>query len=107
MADTYAIIEMGGKQYRVEENAAIDVERISAAVGDEIEAERVLLLARRGKVKVGAPLVKGARVVCRVMAHDRGRKLDVLTYKPKKNVRRKIGHRQSYTRLRIEKIRAR
>jgi len=107
MGDSYAIIEMGGKQYRVEENAAIDVERIAASVGDEIEADRVLLLARKGKVKLGTPLVKGARVTLRVMAHDRGRKIDVLTYKAKKNERRKIGHRQPYSRLRVEKIRAR
>jgi large subunit ribosomal protein L21 len=98
---------MGGKQYRVEEEAAIDVERIAAAVGDQIESDRVLLLARAGKVEVGTPWVKGAHVTCRVMAHDRGRKIDVGTYKAKKNERRKIGHRQSYTRLRVEKIRAR
>jgi large subunit ribosomal protein L21 len=107
MESNYAIIEMGGKQYRVEENAAVDVERLAAAIGDEIEADRVLLLARRGKVKVGTPFVKGAHVTCRVMAHDRGRKINMLTYKAKKNERRRKGHRQSFTRLRVEKIRSR
>ena len=76
-------------------------------IGHECSATVKAVGSSVTRVKVGDPVVKGARVVCRVMAHDRGRKLYVLTYKAKKNERRKIGHRQQYTRLRVKKIRAR
>jgi len=100
----YAIIESGGKQYRVEPDEIFAVEKLSAEPGDVIELDRVGLLEQDGQVQVGAPWVAGAKVVCRVVSHGRGRKLDVFTYKAKKNYKRKLGHRQAYTRLRVEGI---
>jgi large subunit ribosomal protein L21 len=103
----YAIVESGGKQYRVEEKAVIAVERLSAAVGDTIELDRVLLVKTDSKVHVGKPVVRGAKVVCRVLAQEKARKVVVFKYKPKDNYRRRTGHRQQYSRLLVEKILAR
>jgi len=103
----YAIVETGGKQYRAEESASLDVERLGTPVGERVELDRVLLVEEDGRVTVGQPLVAGARVVCRVLEHGRGRKLIIFTYKAKKNQRRKKGHRQGYTRLLVEKIESR
>ena len=103
----YAIVESGGKQYRVEEKAVIAVERLSAAVGDTIELDRVLLVKTDSKVHVGKPVVRGAKVVCRVLAQEKARKVVVFKYKPKDNYRRRTGHRQAYSRLLVEKIMAR
>ena len=100
----YAIVETGGKQYRVEEQATVDVERLPRAVGEEVALERVLLVEREGQLSVGNPVVPGARVVCRVVAQDRDRKIVVFKYKPKKNYRRKAGHRQAFSRLLVERI---
>jgi len=99
----YAIIESGSKQYRVEENALIDVERLTAADGDEVALDKVLLV-HDGDSHIGTPYVEGARVVCRVVGTERTRKLWVFKYKPKTRYRRTAGHRQHYTRLRVEKI---
>ena len=99
----YAIIESGSKQYRVQENALIDVERLNAADGDEVSLDKVLLV-HDGDSHIGTPYVAGARVVCRVIETHRTRKLWVFKYKPKTRYRRTAGHRQHYTRLRVEKI---
>lgn len=99
----YAIIESGSKQYRVQENALIDVERLNAADGDEVAIDKVLLV-NDGESHIGTPYVDGARVVCRVVVTQRTRKLWVFKYKPKTRYRRTAGHRQHYTRLRVEKI---
>jgi len=103
----YAIVEAGGKQYRVEEKAIIAVERLDAAVGETVELDRVLLVKTDAKVHVGKPLVGGAKVICRVVSQDKARKVVVFKYKPKKNYRRRTGHRQPYSRLLVEKILAR
>jgi large subunit ribosomal protein L21 len=100
----YAILETGGKQYRVEPDVEVTVEKLAAEPGDTVEFDRVALVERDGKVKVGTPWVTGAKVKCRVLSHGRGRKIDVFFFKAKENVKRSRGHRQSYTRLRIEKI---
>jgi large subunit ribosomal protein L21 len=100
----YAVIETGGKQYRVSEGDAISVEKLPYEVGDEVEFERVLLVSGKEGVTIGQPIVKGAKVVAKVEAEGRGRKILVWKYRPKQRYRRRQGHRQPYTRLRIEKI---
>jgi len=100
----YAIVETGGKQYRVEPDEMVAVEKLAAQPGETVELNQVVLVERDGKVKVGTPWVRGAKVVCRVVSHGRGRKIDVFRYKAKEDFKRKLGHRQGYTRLRVEKI---
>jgi large subunit ribosomal protein L21 len=102
----YAIIETGGKQYRVSVGDRISVERLAAEESDEITIDRVLLLGGDGDVKVGTPVVNGATVTAKIDDHFRGEKLHVFKYKPKKRYRRKIGHRQEQTRLTILAINA-
>lgn len=103
---SYAIVETGGKQYKVAEGQAIRVEKLQVEPGQEVRLDRVLLVNQEGNVKVGTPTVEGAAVVARAKAHGRGRKILVFKYKPKKNYRRRAGHRQSYTELVVEKIEA-
>jgi len=103
----YAIVESGGKQYRVEEKAIIAVERLDLPVGDTVELDRELLVKTDAKVHVGKPHVTGAKVICRILAQDKARKVVVFKYKAKKNYRRRTGHRQAYSRLLVEKILAR
>jgi len=100
----YAVIETGGKQYRVSEGDAIDVEKLPYQVGDKVELDRILLVAGNAGVTVGQPVVEGAKVVARVEAIGRGPKIVVWKYRPKNRYRLRQGHRQPYTRLRIEKI---
>lgn len=100
----YAVIETGGKQYKVEKGTTVQVERLDAEPGKELTLDRVLLVADGEKVEVGAPVVKGAKVQAKVVGHGRGKKLVVFKYKAKSHYRRKTGHRQGYTTLRIEDI---
>lgn len=100
----YAIVETGGKQYRLEPQAEIEVEKLASGVGDQIVLEHVLLVSNEGQIVAGRPYIDGARVVCRLLAQGKGEKLDAFTYKAKKNVRRKIGHRQPFSRLKVEEI---
>lgn len=102
----YAVIETGGKQYRVKEGDVIEVERLDAAVGESVVLDRVHLVAGEDGVKVGTPLVEGAKVTAKVQAEGKARKILVFKYKPKKNYRRRYGHRQPFSRLVIEKIEA-
>lgn len=102
----YAIIETGGKQYRVREGDNLYVEKLPAEAGDTIEVDRVLALVKDGEVKIGSPLVEGAKVILRVVRHGRGKKIIVFKYKAKKNYRRKQGHRQPFSQVTVEKIEA-
>lgn len=102
----YAVIETGGKQYRVTEGDVIFVEKIEAAVGDQITLDKVLLVNKDGNITVGTPTVTNAKVIAKVDDHGKGKKIIVFKYKPKKNYRRKKGHRQPFTKLVIEKIEA-
>ncbi|MEE9284281.1 MAG: 50S ribosomal protein L21 [Dehalococcoidia bacterium] len=102
---TYAIIETGGKQYRVAPGDILDVERLTDhEPGDTIEIEKVLLVNQDDDVTVGAPYVDGARVVAKVESEGRAKKIIVFKYKPKTRYRRKKGHRQQYSRISIEDI---
>jgi len=100
----YAIIETGGKQYRVQEGDVIFVEKIDAEEGGIVDLSKVLLVSKDGETKIGKPYVDGAKVEAKVLAHGKARKVVVFKYKPKKNYRKKQGHRQPYTKLQIEKI---
>lgn len=103
-ANGYAIVETGGKQYRVKVGDRIRVERIHSEAGTDISLDRVLMLGGAGATTIGAPLVDGATVTAHVEAHPRGEKIHVFKYKPKKRYRRKIGHRQELTELTITGI---
>ena len=100
----YAVVETGGKQYRVTVGQTIEVEKLPFAVGEKVELDRVLLVANGDEVKVGQPTIKGAKILATVVEHGKGKKIIIFKYKPKERYRRKKGHRQAYTRLRIEKI---
>lgn len=100
----YAIIETGGKQYKVTPGETVDVERLGVAEGETVELDRVLLISDGDKVIFGTPTVAGAKVVATVKGEGKGKKVIVFKYKPKVRYRRKQGHRQFYTRLAIDKI---
>lgn len=102
----YAIVETGGKQYKLEVGQTVDVERLDANVGDLVALDRVLLVADGETLKVGKPVLETARVAARVLEHGKGRKVIIFRYKAKERYRVKKGHRQAYTRLRIEAIEA-
>ncbi len=102
---TYAIIKTGGKQYRVSEGDTIRVEKIQGEVGSSIELDEVLMVGG-DDVSVGTPLVSGAKVTAEIVAQDRAKKIIVFKMKRRKNYRRKQGHRQPYTELRITGVSA-
>lgn len=100
----YAVIESGGKQFKAVEGETIDVDRLVVDPGAEVKLEHVLLMVDGETVTVGTPTVNGISVLAKVLAHVKGEKLTVFKYRPKKRIRVKTGHRQSYTRLAIEQI---
>ncbi len=100
----FAIIKTGGKQYKVSEGDIIFVEKLDVAEGDKITFDSVLAVSDADGVKVGAPTVNGATVTANVLKNGKAKKIYVMTYKAKKNEKRKIGHRQPYTKVQIEKI---
>lgn len=102
----YAIIETGGKQFRVQEGDTLYVEKLHYEPGEAVEINRVLAVEKDGRLKVGTPVVEGATVQLKVVRHGRGKKIIVFKYKAKKNYRRKRGHRQSFTQVTVEKINA-
>jgi large subunit ribosomal protein L21 len=102
----YAIIETGGKQYKVQEGDVLYIEKLNAAEGDVVSFDRVLAVSKETGLVVGAPLVSGAAVSAKVERHGKGAKIIVYKYKPKKNYRKKQGHRQPYTKVVVEKINA-
>ena len=100
----YAIIETGGKQYKVNEGDIIFVEKLDVNEGDTVTFDRVKAVSMGDDFKVGAPTVEGAVVSAKVLANGKGKKLYVIKYKAKKNEKKKIGHRQPYTKVQIEAI---
>jgi large subunit ribosomal protein L21 len=102
----YAIIETGGKQYKVEQGTELYIEKLANAEGETVTFDRVLLVSGDNGVKMGAPVVEGATVTAKVERHGKGQKIIVYKYKAKKNYRRKQGHRQPYTKVVIEAINA-
>lgn len=100
----YAIVEDGGKQYKAVEGETIEVDIFDADVDETIDLERVLLITDGETTTIGSPVIPGARVQATVLGEVKGPKLVVFKYKPKKRIRVKTGHRQHYTRLRIDAI---
>ncbi|MFD1674998.1 50S ribosomal protein L21 [Alicyclobacillus fodiniaquatilis] len=102
----YAIVETGGKQFKVSQGNTIYVEKLAHEVGETVTLDKVFLVQDNGSVRVGSPYVEGAKVVAKVIEHGRGKKIVVFKYKSKKNYHKKQGHRQPYTKLTIEAIEA-
>ncbi|WP_282941282.1 50S ribosomal protein L21 [Paenibacillus sp. RC67] len=102
----YAIIETGGKQYKVQEGDVLFIEKLNVGQGDAVTFDKVLAVSKEGGLVLGAPVVAGASVSAKVEKHGKGEKIIVYKYKAKKNYRRKQGHRQPYTKVVIEKIQA-
>ncbi len=102
----YAVVRTGGKQLRVEPGAAVRVEKLDGSVGDSIELSEVLLVGGGEQARIGTPLIEGAKVVGTITAQARGKKLIIFKMKRRKGYRRKSGHRQSYTEIRVDKIEA-
>lgn len=102
----YAIIQTGGKQYRVSEGDVIVIEKLEAQAGESIAFDEVLTIVKDGSVKIGQPVVAGAKVTGTVVEHGKGKKIQIFKYKSKSNYRRRQGHRQPFTKVTIEKIEA-
>jgi large subunit ribosomal protein L21 len=102
----YAVVRTGGKQVRVAPGDAIRVEKLDGEIGDRIELEEVLLVGGEGDARIGTPLVPGAKVVGTITAQGRGEKITVFKMKRRKGYRRKAGHRQLYTEVRVDEIEA-
>ncbi|MGB9839323.1 50S ribosomal protein L21 [Thermovenabulum sp.] len=100
----YAILETGGKQYKVCEGDVIRVEKLNFAEGETVEFDKVLAISKEEGLVVGRPFVENAKVKATVLKHGKGEKIIVFKYKPKKNYRKKKGHRQPFTEVKIEKI---
>ena len=100
----YAVIETGGKQYRVQEGDVITVEKLNVEAGDKVVFDKVLVLAGEDDLKVGAPYVEGATVAGEVVENGKGKKVIIFKYKAKKDYRKKQGHRQPYTMVKIESL---
>lgn len=99
----YAIIKTGGKQYNVEEGKVIAIEKLDVSEGDKVTFDEVLLLSG-DTVKIGQPIVEGAKVIAKVLAQGKEKKIRIFKYKAKSNYRRRQGHRQPFTKVQIEKI---
>ena len=102
----YAVIQTGGKQYRVQQGDVIFVEKIDAQADEAVTFDEVLLVGNDGETKIGTPVVEGAKVEGKVLAQVKAKKIVVYKYKAKKNERKKQGHRQPYTKVEITAINA-
>jgi large subunit ribosomal protein L21 len=100
----FAIVETGGKQYKVSKGTVLRVEKLDAAVGDEVVFDKVLAVDMDGDFKVGTPYLPGAQVKAKVLNQGKSKKILVFKYKPKKNYRRLKGHRQLFTEVIVEEI---
>ena len=100
----FAVIETGGKQYKVSEQDIIFVEKLGVNEGDEIVFDSVMALSAENGFKAGTPTVEGAKVTAKVLKNGKNKKIYVLKYKAKKNEKKKIGHRQPFTKVQIVKI---
>jgi large subunit ribosomal protein L21 len=100
----FAIIESGGKQYRVSKDTVFQVEKIDGSEGEQIELEKVLLINNEDKITVGAPYIQGSSVKVTILTHARDKKIRVFKMKRRKRYRRSMGHRQWFTKLRVDEI---
>ena len=102
----FAIIETGGKQYKVNEGDIIFIEKLDAAEGENVTFDKVLAVSADNGLKVGTPTVEGAKVSAKVLRNGKAKKIYVMKYKAKKNEKKKLGHRQPYTKVQIAAIEA-
>ncbi len=102
----YAVIVTGGKQHRVSEGETLKVEKLAAEAGASVEFDKVLLVANDGDVKIGAPVVDGAKVTAEVVSHGRGEKVRIMKFKRRKHHMKQMGHRQWFTEIKITGISA-
>ena len=100
----YAIIETGGKQYKVSEGDVIFIDKLAVEADETVTFDKVLMADKDGNLTVGAPYVAGASVTATVVKNGKGKKIYVFKYKAKKNEKKKIGHRQPYTKVQIQTI---
>lgn len=100
----YAVIETGGKQYRVQQGDVVFVEKLDVEEGSNVSFDKVLIMSKEGNLVAGKPYVDGAKVEAVVLEQGKAKKIIVFKYKAKKNIRKKQGHRQPYTKVRIENI---
>jgi len=100
----YAVFKTGGKQYRASQGDRLRIEKLDAEVGDSVEFDQILLVGVGSDIKVGAPLVAGSKIAAKVTAQGRGKKIEVIKFKRRKNYKRHHGHRQSYTEVEITSI---
>lgn len=100
----YAVIQTGGKQYRVSEGDTIKVELLKAEQGASVELDKVLMIANGDDVKVGAPYVEGGKVTATVKAHGRGKKVNIIKFRRRKHHMKRQGHRQWFTELEVTGI---
>ncbi len=100
----YAVIETGGKQYRVQEGDVLFVEKLDANEGDTVSFDKILLMSKDGDIVAGKPYVENVKVEASVLAQGKAKKIIVFKYKAKKNYRKKQGHRQPFTKVKVEKI---
>jgi len=104
--DMYAIIKTGGKQYRVSEGDVVYIEKLNAQPEETVNFDEVIAVGKEDGMVIGTPVVEGAKVVAKVVKNGKGKKIHVFTYKSKKGSKRKIGHRQPYTKVEIVSINA-
>jgi large subunit ribosomal protein L21 len=102
----YAVIKSGGKQYRVQEGQTLKLEKIEVPTGESIDFDEVLLVGNEDDVKVGAPLVDGAKVAAEVVSHGRGDKVTIIKFRRRKHHMKRQGHRQWFTEVKITGISA-
>jgi len=100
----YAVVRSGARQYRASVGETIVVERLPADVGQQLKLDEVLLIADGERVEVGRPTIEGAKVLATVVAQEKGPKIRIFKYHPRKRYRKRAGHRQHYTRLRVDEI---
>lgn len=100
----YAVIKAGGKQYRVVEGDTLKIEKLDIATGETVEFDQVLLVGNGDDVKIGAPMVKGAKVAAEVVAQGRGKKIMIIKFHRRKHHRKQMGHRQWFTEVKITGI---
>jgi large subunit ribosomal protein L21 len=100
----YAVIETGGKQYRVTEGQTLRVEKLGAEVGANVDMDKILMVANGDDIKIGKPYVDGGKVTATIKSHGRGEKVRIIKFRRRKHSRKTQGHRQSYTELEITGI---
>jgi large subunit ribosomal protein L21 len=104
VADMYAVIKTGGKQYRVSQGDTLKVEKLDAGEGDAVEFDQVLMVGEGEDIRIGSPFVDGSKVTARVKSHGRGKKIEIIKFRRRKHHMKRMGHRQSYTEVEITAI---